>query len=156
MIGRARLKYLGVSAQKTRLVVDQVRGKSVGDAQTILRLSPKRVAKDLLKVVASALANVQQREPSLDVDRLVVARAVVDEAPPLKRARHTTMGRVFSVRKRSCHVTIDLDLRARKTATPPSRKAEQPAADAPGRKAESKAAPPATRKARAKTARRRG
>ena len=120
MIGRAKLKYLGVSAQKTRLVVDQVRGKSVGEAQTILHLSPKRVAKDLLKVVDSALANVQQREPSLDVDRLIVSRAVVDEAPTLKRSRHTTMGRVFSVRKRACHVTIDLDVSGRKVARPGS------------------------------------
>jgi large subunit ribosomal protein L22 len=116
MIATAKLKYLGVSAQKTRLVVDQVRGKAVGDALTILRYSPKRVARDVSKVVSSALANAQQRDPNVDVDRLVVTRAVVDEAPPLKRSRHRAMGRVFGVLKRSCHVTIDLDVPGRETA----------------------------------------
>ena len=116
MIARAKLKYLGVSAQKTRLVVDQVRGRPVGEALTLLRFSPKRVARDVRKVVSSALANAQQRDPNVDVDRLVVARAVVDDAPPLKRARNASMGRVFGVLKRSCHVTIDLDVTGRRTA----------------------------------------
>ena len=115
MIARAKLKYLGVSAQKTRLVVDQVRGKGVGEALTILRFSPKRVARDVSKVVSSALANAQQHDPNLDVDRLVVSRAVVDDAPPLKRSRHRAMGRVFSILKRACHVTIDLDVPGRDT-----------------------------------------
>jgi len=61
VIARARLKYLGVSAQKTRLVVDQVRGRTVGDALSILRFSPKRVARDVEKAVRSALANAQQK-----------------------------------------------------------------------------------------------
>ena len=102
MIATAKLKYLGVSAQKTRLVVDQVRGKPVGDALTILRYSPKRVARDLWKLMNSAVANAQQRNPSLDLDELLVSRAVVDEAPPLKRSRHQAMGRVFPVLKRAC------------------------------------------------------
>jgi large subunit ribosomal protein L22 len=110
VIARAKLKYLGVSAQKTRLVVDQLRGLLVEDALSVLRHSPKRVARDLSKLVSSALANAQQGDPNVDVDRLVVARAVVDEAPPLKRSRHQSMGRVFPVRKRACHVTIDLDI----------------------------------------------
>ena len=109
MIARAKLKYLGVSAQKTRRVVDQVRGKSVGDALTILRHSPLRVARDVGKLMDSAVANAQQRDPNVNVDELVVARAVVDEAPPMKRSRHQAMGRVFRVLKRACHVTIDLD-----------------------------------------------
>ena len=109
MIARAKLKYLGVSAQKTRLVVDQVRGKTVGDALTILRFSPKRVATDVRKLVKSAVANAQQTDPNVDVDGLVVARATVDDAPPLKRSRHQAMGRVFRVLKRACHVTIDLE-----------------------------------------------
>jgi large subunit ribosomal protein L22 len=116
MIARAKLKYLGVSAQKTRLVVDQVRGLLVGDALALLRFSPRRVAKDMHKLVSSALANAQQADPSVDVDRLVVTRAVVDDAPPLKRSRHQAMGRVFPVRKRACHVSIDLDVPGRKEA----------------------------------------
>jgi large subunit ribosomal protein L22 len=110
MVATAKLKYCGVSAQKTRLVVDQVRGKPVAEALSILRFSPKRVARDVEKLVRSALANAQQGDPALDVDRLYVRHATVDQAPPLKRSRHTTMGRVFPVIKRACHVRIDLDL----------------------------------------------
>ncbi len=110
MIATAKLKYLGVSAQKTRLVVDQVRGKNVGDALTILRYSPKLVARDVEKLIKSAVANAQQADPNVDVDQLVVARALVDDAPPMKRARAQSMGRIFRVLKRACHVSIDLDV----------------------------------------------
>ena len=110
MIARARLKYLGTSAQKTRLVVDQVRGKNVGEAISLLHYSPKLVARDLEKLVRSALANAQQKDQKIDVDRLVITRATVDEGPPQKRIRHRSMGRVYRIIKRSCHVTIDLDL----------------------------------------------
>jgi large subunit ribosomal protein L22 len=110
MVARARLKYLGVSAQKTRLVVDQVRGRNVGQALSILRYSRKAVARDVEKLLRSALANAQQKDPNVDVDRLVIARALVDDAPAMKRARAQSMGRIFRVLKRACHVTIDLDL----------------------------------------------
>jgi large subunit ribosomal protein L22 len=108
VIATAKLKYLGVSAQKTRLVVDQVRGKSVGDALALLRYSPKLVAKDVEKVVRSALANAQQKDPKVDVDGLVIAKAVVDEGPPAKRMRARSMGRIYRILKKTCHVTIDL------------------------------------------------
>jgi large subunit ribosomal protein L22 len=110
VIARAKLKYLGVSAQKTRLVVDQVRGKNVDDALTILHNSPKLVARDLEKLLKSAVANAQNKDAELDVDALVVARAFVDDAPAMKRIRHQAMGRVFRVLKRACHVTFDLDV----------------------------------------------
>ena len=87
MIATARLKYLGVSAQKTRLVIDLVRGKPVGEALANLRYSRKLVARDLEKLLQSALANAQQKDPKLDVDRLGVAKATVDDGPPQKRAR---------------------------------------------------------------------
>ena len=110
MYARAKLKYLGVSAQKTRLVVDQVRGKPVGDALDILHYSPKKVARDVEKLVKSALANAQQKDAKVDVDSLVVSRATVDDAPPMKRIQHRSMGRVYRILKRACHVVIDLDL----------------------------------------------
>lgn len=112
MIATAKLKYLGVSAQKTRLVIDQVRGKSVDEALSILHYSQKLVARDLEKLLKSAVANAQQTDPNLDVDQLVVSRAMVDEAPSQKRARAQSMGRIFRVLKRACHVTVDLDLGA--------------------------------------------
>lgn len=112
-IARARLRYLGVSAQKVRLVVDQVRGKNVGEAISLLHYSPKLVARDLEKLVQSALANAQQKDQKIDVDRLVIVRATVDEGPPQKRTRHRSMGRVYRILKKTCHVTIDLNLSAR-------------------------------------------
>ena len=112
MISRAKLKYLGVSAQKTRLVVDQVRGKKVGDARDLLFYSRKLVAKDLKKLLDSALANAQQKDAKIDPDGLIVSRATVDEGPPQKRIRHRSMGRVYRIIKRTCHVTIELDQRA--------------------------------------------
>lgn len=110
MIARAKLKYLGTSAQKTRLVVDQVRGKPVGDAISLLRYSRKLVARDLAKLVQSALANAQNKDPNVDVDALVISKATVDEGPPQKRIRHRSMGRIYRILKKTCHVTIDLDV----------------------------------------------
>ena len=69
----------------------------------------KRVARDVAKLMKSAVANAQQKNASVNVDQLVISRAVVDEAPPLKRSRAQSMGRIFRVLKRACHVTIDLD-----------------------------------------------
>ena len=94
MIANAKLKYLGVSAQKTRLVVNLVRGKTVGDALATLRYSRKMVAKDIEKLLKSALANAQQKDAKLDVDRLFIAQAMVDDGPPQKRARARSMGRI--------------------------------------------------------------
>ncbi len=116
MIATARLKYLGTSAQKTRLVVNLVRGKSVGEALAFLRYSRKLVAKDIEKLLQSALANAQQKDPKLDVDRLIVARANVDEGPPQKRARARSMGRIYRILKKSSHVSIALDVTPAKGA----------------------------------------
>ena len=110
VISTAKLRYLGVSPQKTRLVVDQLRGKPVGEALTILNYSQKLVARPLEKLLKSAVANAEVKDPDVNVDDLVVASAKVDDAPPLKRIRHRAMGRVFRIIKRSCHVTIGLDI----------------------------------------------
>ena len=110
MIATAKMKYLGVSAQKTRLVANQVRGKRVDEALSILRYSPKLVARDLEKLLKSALANAQEKDAKVDVDDLVVSRIAVDDAPPMKRIRHRSMGRIYRILKRSCHVTMHLDL----------------------------------------------
>jgi large subunit ribosomal protein L22 len=110
VISTAKLKYLGVSAQKTRLVVNQVRGRKVGDALTILHYSQKRVARQLEKLLNSAVANAQQSDAGVDVDEMVISRAVVDDAPPMKRIQAAPMGRVFRILKRACHVTFDLDV----------------------------------------------
>jgi large subunit ribosomal protein L22 len=121
VISKARLKYLGVSAQKTRLVLDQVRGKDVGEALSVLHYSPKRVAQDLEKAVRSALANAQHKDPKLDVDRLYISKVYANEGSPMKRARHRSMGRLYRILKKSCHVTVELD--ARVVARPVTRPA---------------------------------
>jgi large subunit ribosomal protein L22 len=111
MITQARLRYLRCSPQKARLVVDQIRGKGIGEALSLLRYSPKAVARDLEKLLRSAVANAQQGEERVDVDRLYLARAYVDSGPTEKRIRHRAMGRVFRILKRRCHVTFQLDAR---------------------------------------------
>ena len=113
MISRARLRHLGTSDQKTRLVLNVIRGKAVGEALSTLRFMKKAVARDLEKLLRSAVANAEQREQRLDVDRLYVSRAWADRGASQSRIRHRAMGRVFRVLKRSCHVTLELDMRGR-------------------------------------------
>ena len=110
MIAKASLKYMGTSPQKVRLVVNQIRGKQVEDALSLLRFSPKVAARDLEKLLRSAVANAEQREERVDVDRLRISRVAVDPGPMLKRMRFRAMGRVFRILRRSCHVSLELDL----------------------------------------------
>jgi large subunit ribosomal protein L22 len=133
VISTAKLRYLGVSAQKTRLVVDTVRGKNVGDALSLLRFSPKLVARDLEKLMKSAVTNAQQRDPKLDVDRLVVRRITVDDGPPGKRVRQRSMGRIYRILKRSCHVTLGLDVIAKPAPAAPAKTAGRGAASGASR-----------------------
>ncbi|HEV8335581.1 MAG TPA: 50S ribosomal protein L22 [Candidatus Polarisedimenticolia bacterium] len=109
MVSRATMRYLGSSAQKTRLVVDLIRGKRVEEALATLRVTKKGVAKDVSKVVASAVANARVKKEDVDVDRLFISRATVDGGPSLKRIRPAPMGRAFRILRRSCHITIELD-----------------------------------------------
>jgi len=109
MISRAKMRYLGSSAQKTRLVVDLIRGKGIDEALATLRNTRKTVAKDVLKVVSSAVANARVRKEDVDVDRLFISRAMVDGGPTMKRIRPAPMGRAFRILRRSCHITIELD-----------------------------------------------
>ncbi len=106
---RAQAKWVHSSARKARLVTDLIRGRSVPEARTILAFSQRAVAKDIEKVLRSAVANAESR-PDLhwDGDTLVVAVAYADEGPTLKRWRARARGRVARIRKRTCHITIEL------------------------------------------------
>ena len=106
--GTATLRYMKGSAQKARLVVDLVRGKSVNDAVAILRNTRKVAARDILKTLRSAVANAEQKEAHLDVDDLVVRKIFVDKGPQEKRVRPAPMGRAFRVLHRKSHLTIEL------------------------------------------------
>jgi len=108
---RAKARFVRISAQKARLVVDLIRGKQVEQAISILRFTKKRSSKLVEKVLKSAIANAQQRYPSTDVDNLYVKRVCVDQGPSLKRVRPAPMGRAYRVLHRSSHITVELDER---------------------------------------------
>jgi ribosomal protein L22 len=109
VVVRAHAKNVRVSARKARLVADTVRGRSVPEARTILAFTQKAAARDVEKVVRSAVANAETH-PDLqwDGDELVIASILIDEGPTLKRFRPRARGRVGSIHKRTCHITVKL------------------------------------------------
>ncbi len=107
----ARLRYLQSSPQKVRLVADQIRGRDVQEAANILQFSKKGAARHLTKLLQSAIANAENLDDQVDVDRLYVKEIFVDGGPVLKRIRPQPMGRAFRILKRQSHVTIRLDTR---------------------------------------------
>src|SRR5579864_7891388 len=106
---RAQAKWVHSTARKARLVTDLIRGRSVPEARTIFAFSQRAVAHDVEKVLRSAVANAESR-PDLHWhgDDLVIAAAFADEGPTLKRWRARARGRVARIRKRTCHITIEL------------------------------------------------
>ena len=106
---RAQAKYVRSSARKARLITDLIRGRSVPEARTVLAFSARAVAKDVDKVLRSAVANAESR-PDLhwNGDDLVVVTAYADEGPTLKRHRPRARGRVNAIMKRTCHITVEL------------------------------------------------
>jgi large subunit ribosomal protein L22 len=106
MEASATYKYVRISPQKARLVIDQIRGKSVSEAFSILNFTKKRVTRDVEKILRSAVANAEQKAENLDVDDLVVARIFVDEGPRQKRVRPAPMGRAFRYQRRTSQITV--------------------------------------------------
>lgn len=101
----AKLRGAGLSAQKARLVADQIRGKSVEQALDILAFSPKKGAAVIKKVLESAIANAEHNEGA-DVDELKVSTIYVDEGLTMKRIRPRAKGRADRISKRTCHITV--------------------------------------------------
>jgi large subunit ribosomal protein L22 len=101
----AKLKGARLSAQKARLVADQIRGKSVDEALNILAFSPKKGADIMKKVLESAIANAEHNEGA-DVDELKVSTVFVDEGMTMKRIKARAKGRADRILKRSCHITV--------------------------------------------------
>ncbi len=112
MISKATMRYLRSSPQKTRLVVDQIRGLDVNEALADLGESRKSVARDVSKLLRSAVANAQKGDQRVDADTLYVSRAWVDAGPSLKRIRPATFGRAFRILHRTCHITLELEAKA--------------------------------------------
>jgi large subunit ribosomal protein L22 len=106
MEARATAKFIRMSPQKARLVVDLIRGKSAGEAINILRFTKKRAAHEIEKVLHSAISNAEQKSENLDVDRLVVSRAYINEGPRMKRIRPAPQGRAFRYQRRMSHITL--------------------------------------------------
>lgn len=105
MEATAYLKGARISAQKARLVADQVRGKGVEEALNILTFSPKKAAHLIKKVLNSAIANAEHNEGA-DVDELKVSTIYVDEGITMKRIMPRAKGRADRISKRSCHITV--------------------------------------------------
>lgn len=101
----AILKYAKISAQKARLVADQIRGKNVAVATDILVFSNKKAATLVKKVLDSAIANAEHNEGA-DIDELKVFRVYVDEGPTFKRLHARARGRSDRILKRTCHITV--------------------------------------------------
>jgi len=121
----ATAKYIRTSAQKAGLVLELIRGKDVNTALSTLAFARKSVAKDIEKVLRSAIANAQTKDGfGGDVDRLYVAAAYAGQGPSLKRVRPAPMGRAFRVVKRSAHLTVKVAERPEKVKAAP---AETPA-----------------------------
>ncbi|GMG88641.1 50S ribosomal protein L22 [Biformimicrobium ophioploci] len=102
---QAKLRGARLSAQKARLVADQVRGKRVEEALDILAFSPKKGAAIVKKVLESAIANAEHNEGA-DVDELKVSTIFVDEGTTMKRIKPRAKGRADRILKRTCHITV--------------------------------------------------
>ncbi len=148
---RAEAKYVRVSPQKARLVLDLIKGRRVEEAINTLAFTKKGIAPDVHKLLRSAVENANylstEKGVDVDVDNLYVARAVANDGPRMKRIRPAPMGRAYRYQRRMAHIEIALaeKVRAAATATPESETGETAeAAPAP------KAKKPAPKRAAAK------
>ena len=130
MEARAIQRTVRQSARKMRLVIDLIRGRGVAEADAILRFSKKRAAKQIHKVLKSAVANAQQaaqrQGEAFDADRLRVKYAVVNEGATLKRFTAAAMGRATPILKRTSHVEIHVASDAAPAAPPPTQAGTAP------------------------------
>jgi large subunit ribosomal protein L22 len=136
---RAVARHVRVSPMKARRVVDLVRGLPAKEALTVLKFAPQAASEQVYKVLASAVANAENNE-RLDPDSLLVRAAYVDEGPTLKRFRPRAQGRAYRIRKRTCHITIEVE------SVMPSATGRRPA---PAKGTAAKAAPAKASKATA-------
>ncbi len=139
---RAQAKWVRSSERKARLVTDLIRGRSVPEARTILAFSDRAVAKEVEKVLNSAVANAESRPDLLwRGDELYISSVYVDEGPTLKRWRPRARGRVGAIKKRTCHITVMLAQFATEAPPAPAPPAaeEAPKKRAPRKKKEAAA-----------------
>lgn len=106
----ARARFVSVTPMKARRVVALIKGRPAAEALAILRFAPQAASEPVAKVLASAVANAENNL-GLDAATLVVSTAFVDEGPTLKRFQPRAQGRAFRIRKRTCHITIEVESR---------------------------------------------
>src|SRR5687767_8257079 len=143
---QATARGVRTSAQKAGLVCELIRGKNVNQALATLQFTRKTIARELAKVLRSAVANLQQKDGfSGDIDRLYVSACYADQGPSQKRVRPAPMGRAYRVVKRTAHLTVHIaerPLKIARVAAKPAGDTAQPggkAGTAPSRKAGRKA-----------------
>jgi large subunit ribosomal protein L22 len=110
MEARAQARYVRVTPQKARRVVDLIRGMHAADAQSLLKFAPQAASEPIGKVLDSAIANATNNL-NLDPTTLVISQAFIDEGPTMKRFRPRAQGRAFRIRKRTSHITVVVDSR---------------------------------------------
>ena len=148
----ATAKYIRTSAQKAGLVMDLIRGRDVNRALATLRFARKSVAKDIEKVLRSAIANAQQKEGfGGDVERLFVNACYANQGPSQKRIRPAPMGRAFRVVKRTAHLTVQVAERPSRSTAAPAGGAEPSRRRHRGRAEAARGAKPKAKTAGAKT-----
>ena len=141
---RAEARYVRTAPRKAQLVTEQIRGRTVPEARTILAFMTRDAARDVERVLSSAVANAEANH-NLDGDDLYVSVAVVGAGPTLKRWRARARGRVARIKKRTCHITIALAL-PEGGVIPAPRPAPAPApAEPPAEEAKPKRAPARTK-----------
>jgi large subunit ribosomal protein L22 len=148
---RAAAKWLRISPRKARLVVEHIRGRTVPEARTVLAFTDRAAAREVEKLLRSAVSNAEANH-GLIGDDLVVKTAFVDAGPVIKRWRARARGRSAQVRKRTCHITVTLVPGMSATVTraaPPA--AEEKPKRGPRRKAAPKSKPEAKQQSVAKT-----
>jgi large subunit ribosomal protein L22 len=144
---RASAQYLRITPRKARLVVEHIRGRTVPEARTVLAFTPRAAAREIEKVLASAVANAEANH-GLIGDELVVSAAYVDEGPVIKRWRARARGRVARIKKRTCHVTLRLEPLETDEGARPRRRQQRAEAPPPSEEPEPK---PARRPSAAKS-----
>ena len=142
----ARARFVRVSARKARLVLDQIRGKSVGDALSTLEYTPRAAARLVEKVLRSAVANAEHNHQVRNLDDLRVVQAIADGGPVLKRIQPRAMGRAFAIKHRTSHLTIGVSDETNGAVVAPPAPPARPSAPPPAREER----PPAARRAGAK------
>ena len=152
----ATAKYVRTSAQKAGLVLDLIRGRDVNAALATLRYARKGVARDIEKVLRSAIANAQQKEGfGGDVERLYVASCYANQGPSQKRIRPAPMGRAFRVVKRTAHLTVQVSEKPQPVPAEAVTETETSAAEAPKRARGAKPKPKAAAASRSRARRKR-